>query len=110
MSLLTLSVLYISDAGGIAMVYMIDVVFFRCPADSDLGVVVELQLSGGPASEYDKHSLITRAWVKVPLFDNDAKLIAGKFRIPFRNVPIKPFLHASELQKLEKVCQLSPLL
>ncbi|VDI38786.1 Hypothetical predicted protein [Mytilus galloprovincialis] len=64
--------------------------------------VVELQLSGGPASEYDKHSLITRAWVKVPLFDNDAKLIAGKFRIPFRNVPIKPFLHASELQKLEK--------
>ncbi|XP_071144774.1 uncharacterized protein [Mytilus edulis] len=74
----------------------------KCPADSDLGVVVELQLSGGPASEYDKHSLITRAWVKVPLFDNDAKLIAGKFRIPFRNVPIKPFLHASELQKLEK--------
>jgi hypothetical protein len=39
----------------------------------------------------------------VPLFDNDAKLIAGKFRIPFRNVPIKPFLHASELQRLEKV-------
>ncbi|CAG2196380.1 unnamed protein product [Mytilus edulis] len=74
----------------------------KCPADSDLGVVVELQLSGGPASEYDKHSLITRAWVKVPLFDNDAKLIAGKFRIPFRNVPIKPFLHATELQKLEK--------
>ena len=44
----------------------------------------------------------------MPLFDNDAKLIAGKFRIPFRNVPIKPFLHASELQRLEKVCELSP--
>ena len=81
---------------------------FRCPADPDLGVVVELQLSGGPASDYDKHSLITRAWVKVPLFDNDGKLISGKFRIPFRNVPIKPFLHASELQKLEKVGELSP--
>ena len=44
----------------------------------------------------------------MPLFDNDAKLIAGKFRIPFRNVPIKPFLHASELQRLEKVCDYLP--
>lgn len=79
---------------------------FRCPADSDLGIVVELQTSGGPASDYDKHSLITRAWTKLPLFDGKGQLIAGKFRIPFRNVPIKPYLHPSQLQNLEKVCQI----
>lgn len=74
----------------------------KCPADSDLGIVVELQTSGGPASDYDKHSLITRAWTKLPLFDGKGQLIAGKFRIPFRNVPIKPYLHPSQLQNLEK--------
>lgn len=74
----------------------------KCPADSDLGIVVELQTSGGPGSDYDKHSLITRAWTKLPLFDGKGRLIAGKFRIPFRNVPIKPYLHPSQLQNLEK--------
>ncbi|XP_033737089.1 uncharacterized protein LOC117325189 isoform X5 [Pecten maximus] len=74
----------------------------KCPPSSDLGIVVELQLSGGPASDYDRHSLITRAWVKIPIFDNDQRLMAGKFRIPFRNVPIKPFFHASQLQSLQK--------
>ncbi|XP_069128656.1 uncharacterized protein [Argopecten irradians] len=74
----------------------------KCPPSSDLGIVVELQLSGGPASDYDRHSLITRAWVKIPIFDNDQRLMAGKFRIPFRNVPIKPFFHASQLQTLQK--------
>ncbi|KAJ8305994.1 hypothetical protein KUTeg_016539 [Tegillarca granosa] len=74
----------------------------KCPPQSDLGIVVELQTSGGPASEYDKHSLITRAWTKLPVFDNDGNIIAGKFRIPFRNVPIKPYLHASQLQSLNK--------
>nr|XP_022315187.1 uncharacterized protein LOC111119376 isoform X3 [Crassostrea virginica] len=74
----------------------------KCPADSDLGIVVELQTSGGPGSDYDKHSLITRAWTKLPLFDSKGQLIAGKFRIPFRNVPIKPYLHPSQLQNLDK--------
>ena len=79
--------------------------FYRCPPEADLGIVVELQASGGPASEHDRHSLITRAWTKVPLFDNVGKLIAGRFRIPLRNVPIKPFLHVSQVQKVQKVGQ-----
>ncbi|XP_062610172.1 uncharacterized protein LOC134271939 isoform X3 [Saccostrea cucullata] len=74
----------------------------KCPADSDLGIVVELQTSGGPGSDYDKHSLITRAWTKLPLFDSKGQLLAGKFRIPFRNVPIKPYLHPSQLQNIDK--------
>lgn len=82
---------------------VISIILSRCPADSDLGIVVELQTSGGPGSDYDKHSLITRAWTKLPLFDSKGQLIAGKFRIPFRNVPIKPYLHPSQLQNLDKV-------
>ncbi|KAK3090147.1 hypothetical protein FSP39_009490 [Pinctada imbricata] len=74
----------------------------KCPPEDDLGIVVELQTSGGPASDYDKHSLITRGWTKLPLFDSRGQLIAGKFRIPFRNVPIKPFLHPSQVQSLPK--------
>ncbi|XP_052257880.1 uncharacterized protein LOC127862678 isoform X7 [Dreissena polymorpha] len=74
----------------------------KCPPESDLGLVVELQASGGPASEHDRHSLITRAWTKVPLFDNNGRLIAGRFRIPMRNVPIKPFLHVSQVQRIPK--------
>ncbi|XP_061197713.1 uncharacterized protein LOC133205832 isoform X2 [Saccostrea echinata] len=74
----------------------------KCPADPDLGIVVELQTSGGPGSDYDKHSLITRAWTKLPLFDSKGQLLAGKFRIPFRNVPIKPYLHPSQLQNIDK--------
>lgn len=75
----------------------------RCPPESDLGIVAELQASGGPASEHDRHSLITRAWTKIPLFDNNSRLIAGRFRIPMRNVPIKPFLHVSQVQRVPKV-------
>ncbi|KAL4236724.1 Coiled-coil domain-containing protein 17 [Mactra antiquata] len=74
----------------------------RCPPESDLGIVVELQASGGPASEHDRHSLITRAWTKIPLFDNNSQLISGRFRIPMRNVPIKPFLHVSQVQRVNK--------
>ncbi|XP_056018546.1 uncharacterized protein LOC125668024 isoform X3 [Ostrea edulis] len=74
----------------------------KCPPDSDLGIVVELQTSGGPGSDYDQHSLITRAWTKLPLFDGRGQLLAGKFRIAFRNVPIKPYLHPSQLQNIEK--------
>ena len=75
----------------------------RCAPDPDLGIVAELQASGGPASEHDRHSLITRAWCKIPLFDNHGSLIAGRFRIPLRNVPIKPFLHVSQCQRITKV-------
>ena len=78
----------------------------RCPPEPDLGIVAELQASGGPASEHDRHSLITRAWTKIPLFDNMGRIIAGRFKIPMRNVPIKPFLHVSQVQKLPKVSYL----
>ncbi|XP_060559794.1 uncharacterized protein LOC132719870 isoform X5 [Ruditapes philippinarum] len=74
----------------------------KCPPESDLGIVTELQASGGPASEHDRNSLITRAWTKIPLFDNNSRLIAGRFRIPMRNVPIKPFLHVSQIQRVPK--------
>ena len=76
---------------------------YRCAPEPDLGIVVELQASGGPASEHDRHSLITRAWTKIPLFDNQGALICGRFRIPMRNVPIKPFLHVSQVHRLPKV-------
>ncbi|XP_052774398.1 uncharacterized protein LOC128212988 isoform X3 [Mya arenaria] len=74
----------------------------KCPPEPDLGIVAELQASGGPASEHDRHSLITRAWTKIPLFDNDTRLLAGRYRIPMRNVPIKPFLHVSQVQRVPK--------
>ncbi|XP_071116690.1 uncharacterized protein [Haliotis cracherodii] len=69
----------------------------RCPPQQDLGIVVELQCQGGPASDHDTQRLITRAWTKIPLFDSNGKLQAGRFKIPFRNVPIKPFMTFNEL-------------
>ncbi|XP_046327915.2 uncharacterized protein LOC124111997 isoform X2 [Haliotis rufescens] len=69
----------------------------RCPPHQDLGIVVELQCQGGPASDHDTQRLITRAWTKIPLFDSNGKLQAGRFKIPFRNVPIKPFMTFTEL-------------
>lgn len=76
---------------------------FRCPSQPEIGIVAELQVTGGPASEHDRSTLITRAWTKIPLFDNNGRLIAGRFRIPLRNVPIKPYLHTSQLSAVPRV-------
>ncbi|XP_050401529.1 uncharacterized protein LOC126818261 isoform X2 [Patella vulgata] len=72
----------------------------RCPPQPDLGIVVELQCAGGPGSEHDETRLITRAWTKIPLFDDNNMLLAGRFKLPLRMVPIKPFVSSNDLSQI----------
>ncbi|BFY99768.1 hypothetical protein BsWGS_02807 [Bradybaena similaris] len=73
----------------------------RCPPQPDLGIVVELQAAGSvPGSEHDQSRLITKAWTKVPLFDSQERLMAGRHRMPLRAVPIKPYIPMHELSSI----------
>lgn len=78
-------------------------IFCRCPPQPDLGIVVELQAAGAPGSEHDQSRLITRAWTKIPLFDSNERLIAGRYRIPLRAVPLKPYIPLHELTSIPQV-------
>ncbi|ESO88244.1 hypothetical protein LOTGIDRAFT_234580 [Lottia gigantea] len=77
----------------------------RCPPESDLGIVVELQCAGGPGSEHDETRLITRAWTKIPLFNEINSLLVGRYRLPLRTVPIKPFLPSNDLAQIPQYGQ-----
>ncbi|KAH9523455.1 hypothetical protein Btru_040051 [Bulinus truncatus] len=73
----------------------------RCPPEPDLGIVVELQAAGSaPGSEHDQTRLITRAWTKIPLFDSQDRLMTGRHRLPFRAVPLKPYIPMHELNAI----------
>ncbi|XP_076462102.1 uncharacterized protein LOC143294612 [Babylonia areolata] len=72
----------------------------KCPSMSDLGIVVELQVAGAVGSNHDPTRLITRAWTKVPLFDGQGVLIAGRFKLPLRHSPIKPYVPFGELDDI----------
>ncbi|XP_013082308.1 uncharacterized protein LOC106067643 isoform X1 [Biomphalaria glabrata] len=73
----------------------------RCPPESDLGIVVELQAAGSaPGSEHDQTRLITRAWTKIPLFDSQDRLMTGRHRLPLRAVPLKPYIPMHELNTI----------
>ncbi|XP_076440309.1 uncharacterized protein LOC143279891 isoform X2 [Babylonia areolata] len=72
----------------------------RCPPQPDLGIVVELQAAGAPGITQDLTRLITRAWTKVPLFDGQGRLFAGRFRLSLRCSPIKPFVPFGELESI----------
>ena len=56
----------------------------RCPADVGMYLVVELQTAvvGGSAS------LESCAWAKLFLF-NGTRLLAGRWRLPFRQLPFE---------------------
>ncbi|XP_025108860.1 uncharacterized protein LOC112573069 isoform X2 [Pomacea canaliculata] len=72
----------------------------RCPPQSDLGIVVELQAAGATGSQHDPTRLITRAWSKIPLFDGQGRLMPGRFKLPLRCSPIKPYIPFGELDSI----------
>jgi len=55
----------------------------RCPADAGMCLVVELQTVEVGASA----SLQSRAWAKLFLFEG-ARLLAGRWCVPFRHLPV----------------------
>lgn len=75
----------------------------RCPPQSDLGIVVELQAAGATGSQHDPTRLITRAWSKIPLFDGQGRLMPGRFKLPLRCSPIKPYIPFGELDSIPQV-------
>ena len=64
---------------------------------------------GGGYPGYQQQSvqvpMATRAWCKVDLFDNQGRLISGRFRIPLRLPPLRPNLSTVELNALPQVRQ-----
>ncbi|GFR57810.1 coiled-coil domain-containing protein 17 [Elysia marginata] len=77
---------------------MVNTLSARCPPQGDLGIVVELQAAGSiPGAEHDQSRLITRAWTKIPLFDSQERLMAGRYRLPLRAVPIKPYIPIQDI-------------
>ena len=84
--------------------------FFRCPAQRDLGLVIELQTSSvqmpHPAAGMNPYfpppppaqaRMTTKAWTKIQLFDGNNRLISGRWRLPLRITPIKPHLPPHEI-------------
>lgn len=65
---------------------------------------MELQAAGSvPGSEHDQSRLITKAWTKIPLFDSQERLMAGRHRMPLRATPIKPYIPMNELTSIPQV-------
>ncbi|XP_070562570.1 uncharacterized protein [Ptychodera flava] len=50
-------------------------------------VVVEVQLSNQP---HDSRSLISRCWGKLPLFDEQIRVLTGRWKSPLRVTPVRP--------------------
>ncbi|KAL8600700.1 hypothetical protein ACOMHN_057290 [Nucella lapillus] len=72
----------------------------KCPPLSDLGIVTELQVAGAIGSNHDPTRLITRGWTKIPLFDGQKRLYTGRFKLPLRHSPIKPYIPFGELDDI----------
>jgi len=63
---------------------------FRCPADKNLCVLVELQVASATNISHQRAvRLTTQAWCKFPLFDDQSKLNTGRWRVKFRTLPIQ---------------------
>ena len=65
--------------------------------------MAELQAAGAPGSNHDPTRLITRAWTKIPLFDGQGRLFAGRFKLQLRCSPIKPYIPFGELDSIAEV-------
>ncbi|XP_077980871.1 uncharacterized protein LOC144436074 isoform X3 [Glandiceps talaboti] len=57
-------------------------------------VIVEIQLSNQP---HNSQSLVSRAWTKLPLFDEQIRVLTGRWKAPLRVTPINPDASFAEL-------------
>ncbi|XP_006813135.2 uncharacterized protein LOC102809556 [Saccoglossus kowalevskii] len=63
-------------------------------------VVCEVQLSSQP---HDSKSLVSRAWAKLPLFDEQVRLLTGRWKAPLRITPVRPEISFNELATIPQL-------
>ena len=64
--------------------YLLLYVSASCPASTDLGLLIQLQVKSGQSS-----SMVTVAWTRINLFDQYNRLVSGYWRLPLRVPPIQ---------------------
>ncbi|XP_013420709.1 uncharacterized protein LOC106181016 [Lingula anatina] len=72
----------------------------NCPPSLDMSIVVEMQVSGGTGSHNDSRKLVSRAWTKVDLFDDSMRVQSGRWKVPFRVLPVRQHVQTSELNTI----------
>ena len=60
----------------------------RCPPQQALTIVLELQTTN-KKQRPTLEDLKTEAWVKLPLFDQKNRLLAGRWKVPLKTLPIQ---------------------
>lgn len=62
-------------------------------------LVIEVQTTEG----YNE-PMNTRGWCSIPLFDDQKRLISGKWRVPIRVPPIRPNVQLPDQNAIAQVC------
>jgi hypothetical protein len=76
-------------------------VYFRCPPEQDLTVVLEIQTT---SKQKPNEPLRTNAWTKIPLFDHKNRLLSGRWKIPLKTLPIHQDETFAVINTLPTVC------
>lgn len=69
-----------------------------CSPTENLWLVIEVQTTEGYSGP-----MITRGWCSVPLFDDQKRLISGRWRVPLRMPPLRPNLALPEQNSVAQV-------
>ncbi|XP_078575992.1 uncharacterized protein LOC144861823 isoform X4 [Branchiostoma floridae x Branchiostoma japonicum] len=74
----------------------------RIQPSMDLSIIVEMQVQSG-RDGYDSNRLRSRGWSKIELFDQQNRVLSGRWKIPLRMTPVKPHLTAVELNNVPQL-------
>ncbi|XP_063712064.1 coiled-coil domain-containing protein 17-like [Symsagittifera roscoffensis] len=69
-----------------------------CLPSPDLSLLVEVQAS----SHYDER-LKTVCWAKFLLFDDQHRVLSGRWKVPLRVIPVRPDLHPRDTNNIPQV-------
>ncbi|KAI0225502.1 hypothetical protein LSAT2_023748 [Lamellibrachia satsuma] len=73
----------------------------ECPADKDLCFLVEVQIASVANTARQRTvRLTTQAWCKIPLFDDQSRLNAGRWRVKLKALPIQHDISFSQINNI----------
>ena len=85
------------------ILYCLLLCFFisSCQPDTGLSVIIALQAASSNYS--NQRALIDKAWCKLDLFDQQLRLVSGRWRLPARMLPIKSTMLTHDMNSVQQV-------
>ena len=74
----------------------------RCPAQQPLTILMELQAASKDLNNQTSR-LKSCAWIKLPLFDNQNRLLSGRWKARLKSLPIKADANISTVEQTPEV-------